>query len=214
MTRTALLAGSTGLIGTQLLQQLLDEPRYSRVTALSRRALPVQHPRLEVVLSDLDDLSVHADALQADDVYCALGTTIAKAGSRKAFAHVDHDLVMAVARAAHHAGSRRFMLVSAIGSSVKSPAFYSRVKGEVERDLRGVGFEALHILRPSLLMGERSESRPAEQIAQKLAPALGLITRGRLARYAPVSAQQVAAAMIACAFSNQRGVHVHEAPFG
>jgi uncharacterized protein YbjT (DUF2867 family) len=213
MTRTALLAGTTGLIGTQLLKQLLADQRYSRVTALSRRALPLQHPRLKLVLGDLEDLSSHADALQADDVYCALGTTIAKAGSREAFAHVDHDLVMAVAKAAHQAGSRRFLLVSAIGSSVKSAAFYSRVKGEVERDLRAVGFDALHIIRPSLLLGERAESRAMEGVAQKLAPLLGLITRGPLAAYAPVTAQQVASKMIGCAFSDQRGVHVHQAPF-
>lgn len=213
MTRTALLAGSTGLIGTQLLQRLLDDTRYAQVIALSRRPLSRQHPRLKVLLSDLQDLSALAEQLKADDVYCALGTTIAKAGSREAFAQVDHGMVMTLARAAHQAGSPRFMLVSAVGSSVKSPAFYSRVKGEVERDLRALGFDALHIVRPSLLLGERSESRPAEQIAQKLAPALDLITRGPLARYAPVSAADVAKKMMACAFSGQRGVQVHEAPF-
>lgn len=213
MSRHALLAGATGLVGQQLLIQLLADERYAQVTALSRRALPMQHPRLKVLLSDLDDLQAHAEALKADDVYCALGTTLARAGSREAFARVDHDLVMAVAKAAHRAGSRRFLLVSAVGSSPRSPAFYSRVKGQVEQDLRALGFEALHIFRPSLLLGVRADSRPMESIAQKLAPALGLITRGPLARYAPVTAQQLARTMIASAFGGQRGVQVHEAPF-
>jgi uncharacterized protein YbjT (DUF2867 family) len=213
MSRHALLAGATGLIGSQLLTQLLADERYARVTALSRRPLPLQHPRPQVLISDLSGLDAFGEALRADDVYCALGTTLAQAGSREAFAHVDHDLVMALAGAAYRAGSRRFLLVSAVGSSVKSPSFYSRTKGRVEQDLRAIGFDALHILRPSLLLGERVEARPMEALAQKLAPSLGLITRGPLARYRPVTAAEVAAAMIACAFSDRRGVQIHEAPF-
>jgi uncharacterized protein YbjT (DUF2867 family) len=213
MSRHALLAGATGLIGAQLLTQLLADERYTRITALSRRPLPLQHPRLQLLISDLVELDRHGEALRADDVYCALGTTLAKAGSREAFARVDHDLVMALAVAARRAGSQRFMLVSAVGSSVKSPSFYSRTKGRVEQDLRALGFDALHILRPSLLLGERAEARPMESFAQKLAPALGLLTRGALARYRPVTAAKVASAMIACAFSDGRGVLVHEAPF-
>ncbi|MDB5972126.1 MAG: hypothetical protein JWQ90_4576 [Hydrocarboniphaga sp.] len=213
MSRHAVLAGATGLIGCHLLSGLLSEPRYTKITALSRRPLMASDPRLQVLLTDFGDLDAHAASLAADDVYCALGTTLARAGSREAFAHVDHDLVMALAGAAYRAGSRQFLLVSAVGSSANSPSFYSRTKGRVEEDLRALGFESLHIIRPSLLLGERTESRPMEAVAQKLAPALGLITRGFLARYRPVTAAEVARAMIACALSDQRGVQVHEAPF-
>jgi uncharacterized protein YbjT (DUF2867 family) len=213
MSRQAVLAGTTGLIGGELLKMLLADSRYSQVTALSRRPLPLQHAKLKVLIVDFDDLAAHAADLQADDVYCALGTTLAKAGSRDAFARVDHDYVMALARATLAAGSRQFLLVSAAGSSTKSPSFYSRTKGFVERDLRALGFPTLHIVRPSLLLGERAESRPMEAVAQKLAPAVGWLARGPLARYKPVAAEEVAKKMIASALSDQRGVQVHDAPF-
>lgn len=212
MSRHALLAGSTGLIGSELLTRLLADPHYDRVTALSRRPLALQHPRLRVLLSQLDDLDTQADALRADDVYCALGTTLAQAGSREAFAQVDHGLVMALARAARAAGSRQFLLVSAVGASLASPSFYSRTKGRVEQELQGLGYDALHIVRPSLLLGERDHARTMEDLAQKLAPALGWITRGPLARFRPVSAAEVARAMIVYALRDERGVHIHESP--
>jgi len=213
MARHAVLAGATGLIGSDLLDRLLRDRRYTRITVLSRRPVAAADERLSVLTTDFSDLDRHAAALAADDVYCALGTTLAKAGSREAFVKVDYGLVMALAQAAHHAGSRQFLMVSAVGSSPQSPSFYSRTKGRVEQDLRGIGYQALHIFRPSLLLGERAESRAAEQIAQKLAPALGLITRGPLSRYRPVAADEVARAMIAVALRDQPGVHLHEAPF-
>lgn len=213
MSRHALLAGSTGLIGSLLLRQLLDDPRYDRVTALSRRELPLQHERLQVLLTDFDDLDRRRDMLGADDVFCALGTTMSRAGSRSAFEQVDHGMVLALAQAARRAGARQFVLVSAAGSSATSPSFYSRTKARVESDLRALGYPGLHILRPSLLLGDRRESRPMEQLAQRLSPALGWLARGPMARYAPVQAATVATAMRVIALRDQAGTHVYEAPF-
>lgn len=213
MSRRALLAGATGLIGSRLLPRLLADPRYERVTVLGRRAPAASHPRLAVQLSDFDDLGTLDPPLQADDVYCCLGTTMARAGSKEAFERVDYGMVLDLARAAQRAGSRQFLVVSAAGSSPDSPAFYSRTKGRMEQALRELGFEALHILRPSLLLGARAESRPAERLAQKLAPLAVPLLQGRLARYRPVEADTVAAAMHHAAFGGLRGVQLHEAPF-
>ena len=210
MTRHALVAGSTGLIGSHLLRRLLADARYERVSVLVRRPLAQAHPKLTAIVTDFSDLESLGSALQADDVFCCLGTTRAKAGSKQAFEAVDYELVMRLARATKAAGSRQFLVVSSMGASVDAMAFYSQVKGRVERDLRALGFASLHIFRPSLLLGERAESRALEGLGQRLAPVIGGLFPQR---YKPIEAYTVAAAMLQAAVGERPGAQVHEAPF-
>lgn len=212
MTRTALVAGPTGLIGRSLLQRLLNDPAYTEVRALSRRALPLQHPRLRVVLTDYVDLTAVGDALAVDDVFCCLGTTRAAAGSRAAFEDVDFRMVVELARTARRAGAQQFLVVSAVGASRRALVFYSRVKGRMESAVCALGYPAVHILRPSLLLGERAQSRPAEEAAQKLMPWISPLLRGPLARYRAVPGSEVAEAMLRLALRGSPGVHVHHLP--
>lgn len=212
MSRTALVAGPTGLIGSLLLGRLLDHPDYTDVRALSRRALPMQHERLHVIQTDYYNLSGLGEALHVDDVFCCLGTTLRAAGSRAAFEDVDYRMVVELARAARAAGARRFLVVSAVGASPRALAFYSRVKGRMEQTVSSIAFDAVHIVRPSLLLGARSQSRPGEALAQKLTPALAPLLGGPLLRYRPVSADDVAAALITLAQRDVRGVQVHHLP--
>lgn len=212
MSRTALVAGPTGLIGRLLLQRLLQHPAYGEVRALSRRPLPVQHERLRVVQTDYYNLAGLGETLRVDDVFCCLGTTLRTAGSRTAFEDVDYRMVVELARAAHAAGAHQFLVVSAAGASPRALAFYSRVKGRMEDAVSTAGYEAVHIVRPSLLLGARGESRPGEALAQKLAPILSPLLGGPLARYRPVAADEVAAGLIELALRDQRGVHVHHLP--
>ena len=205
--RIALLAGASGLVGGHCLRLLLAEPAYGRVIALGRRALPVQHAKLEQKLVDFAHI---ADLVpRADDVYCCLGTTIKKAGSQAAFRRVDHDYVVALAQAAKQAGARRFLLVSALGANPRSRIFYSRVKGETEQDVGAVPFTAVHIFRPSLLLGARAESRPFERLAFPLFKALTPVLAGPLRPYRPIAADAVARAMIRAALNDATGVRVH-----
>jgi uncharacterized protein YbjT (DUF2867 family) len=205
--RIALLAGASGLVGGHCLRLLLAEPAYGRVIALGRRALPVQHAKLEQKLVDFAHI---ADLVpRVDDVYCCLGTTIKKAGSQAAFRRVDHDYVVALAQAAKQAGARRFLLVSALGANLRSRIFYSRVKGEVERDVSAVPFAAVHIFRPSLLLGERAESRPLERLVFPLFKALTPVLAGPLRPYRAIAAETVARAMIRAALGDATGVRVH-----
>lgn len=213
MARTALIAGSTGLIGQSLLRKLLDSPVYDRVVAVTRRPLPLAHPKLSNPLSDFEHLGALGEQLKADDVFCCLGTTTAKAGGRAGLERVDYHMVVDLARAARRAGAERFLVVSAAGASLRSPAFYSRVKARMERSVAEAGYPAVHILRPSLLLGERGESRPAEALAQKLAPLLAPLLVGPLAPYKPVHAEAVADAMLTLALEPASGVHVHHYPF-
>ncbi len=204
-TRTAWVAGASGLVGGFLLDALLESPLYREVCSLGRRELPRQHPKL--LQRTVDFARLEAEALPAaEDAFCALGTTIKKAGSQEAFRAVDHDAVLAFAKAARQAGARRFLVVTALGADPGSRVFYNRVKGEVEEALKGVGFDSLFILRPSLLLGERAEHRAGERAAIVLSKALAPLLRPFSGR--PIEARTVARAMLALAGSAQNGVRV------
>ncbi len=212
MTRTALVAGPTGLVGHQLLQRLLPDPAYTSVRALARRPLALKHERLQVVQTDFGNLATLGDALQVDDVFCCLGTTLNKAGSRAAFEDVDYRMVTELAAATRAAGAHQFIVISAVGAGVRSPAYYNRVKGRMEAAVSALDFAAVHIVRPSLLLGDRGERRPSEEFAQKVSPWLSPLLAGPLSRYRPVSAEDVAEAMLRLALRGERGVHIHHLP--
>lgn len=211
MSRTAVIAGATGLVGQALLKQLLVDADYARVVVLARRPLSLDHPKMRVVDSTLEDLSALGDTLAAEVAFCALGTTTAKAG-KVGLERVDYHMVVDFARAAHAAGARHFIVVSALGASAQSPAFYSRVKARMEQAIGEIGFAAVDILRPSLLLGARSESRPAEDLAQKLAPLIAPLFVGPLRPYRPIAATAVAQAMVKLAGDAAPGLRIHTLP--
>lgn len=214
MARTAVVAGHTGLVGRHLLDLLLDDARYQRVIAVGRRAPERAHARLEVLTTELGELSRLGGRLAADDAFCCLGTTLKAAGSKAAFERVDYHMVVDFARAAHAAGARRCFVVSSLSANPRSPVYYSRVKGRTEQALHEVGFHALHIVRPSLLLGARNEHRPGEALAQRVAPLIGPLLRGTLAKYRPIEARDVARALIALSArgDDERGAFVHTRP--
>jgi uncharacterized protein YbjT (DUF2867 family) len=204
-TRTALVAGASGLVGSLLLDELLESPLYREVCSLGRRPLPKQHPKL--TQRTVDFAQLESEVLPSgEDVFCCLGTTLKKAGSQEAFRAVDHGAVLALGRAARRAGARRFLLVSALGADPRSRIFYNRVKGETEEDLKSLGFESLVLLRPSLLLGERAESRPGERAAIVVTKALGPLLRPFSGR--PIEARTVARAMLALARDAAGGTRV------
>jgi uncharacterized protein YbjT (DUF2867 family) len=210
MSKTALVAGATGLIGQHLVSRLLSGGAYTRIRVLARRPLSLEDSRIETLITDYSDLS--SLDLQADDVYCCLGTTLKTAGSKQAFEKVDYGMVMDLARAARKQGARQFLVVSAAGTSETSPSFYSRVKAKMEREVSMLDYEAVHILRPSLLLGTRAESRPAEHLSQVIMPLFSPLLFGPLKRYRAVKAEDVAEAMLLLALREQRGIHIHHLP--
>lgn len=207
--RDAVLAGGSGLVGAELLRLLASEGDYARVLAPTRRALPVQHPRIEARPARFDALDeALSGANPGCDVFCCLGTTIRTAGSRDAFRAVDHGMVVALARWARRHDARRFLLVSALGADPRSRVFYNRTKGEAERDARAEGPSSVVVLRPSLLDGDRGERRFGEQISLRLArPLAGLIP----AAWRPVHARDVAAAMRNAAGAEQPAAVIESA---
>ncbi len=203
--QTALLAGASGLVGGHLLDLLLEGTDPPAVISLGRRALPRTHPGLTQLTVDFARLG-EAPLPPADLAFCCLGTTIKRAGSQDAFRAVDHDAVVAFGTAAKSAGVRHFLVVTALGADARSAVFYNRVKGEVENSLRALGFDALTIAQPSLLLGDREESRPAEHaavvVSRALAPLLGWLPSR------PIEARTVALALQRLAAAPTRGVRV------
>ena len=210
MANTALVAGATGLIGQFLVKRLLNSGVYDRIKVLVRRPLNIEDSRIETLITDYSDLS--SLNLRADHVYCCLGTTLKTAGSRAAFERVDYGMVLDLARAAHAQGAKQFLVVSAAGTADHSPSFYSRVKAKMEHDVSALDFEAVHILRPSLLIGKREESRPAEHLSQLFMPLFTPLLQGPLKKYRAVKGEDVAEAMLQLALRDQRGVHIHHLP--
>lgn len=203
--RVAVVAGATGLTGGHLLRQLLADDRYARVSALVRQpSLPTNRKLVECIV-DFDALPALP---KADDAFCCLGTTIKIAGSQKAFRHVDFDFVVNFARAAKQAGATQFLVISALGANAKSPIFYSRVKGEMENVLYDIGFETLHIFQPSLILGERSQQRPAEKFGIAAFNTIGALMLGPLRKYRPIEAKTIARGMVRAALAERRGVYL------
>ena len=202
--RRVLLAGASGLVGGMCLRHLTGGAAFDEIVAVSRRPLEVTDPRLRVVVTEFDRLE-KSPAVPARAALCALGTTMARAGSREAFRRVDHDAVLAFARWARAGGAGAFVLVSSVGASAAARNFYLRVKGETEEAIAALGFSRVVFLRPGLLVGPRAEKRPAERIAGAVMPVLAPLLAGPLRRYRAVLADEVAAAMVTAATADAPG---------
>ncbi|MFT3906996.1 MAG: NAD-dependent epimerase/dehydratase family protein [Steroidobacteraceae bacterium] len=205
--RTALIAGASGLVGTALVRELLDSPRYARVIALSRRPLPFEHPRFANRILDFSRLEEQVQSLRCDDAFCCLGTTLRNAGSRQQFRAVDHDLVLRFARVARQLGASTLVLVSSVGAKAGSRNFYLATKGETELAVEALRYASLHIMQPGLLLGARRERRSFEWLAQQV---LGVVNPLLVLAQAPwqaIDAKQLALAMRQVALSGRRGMY-------
>ena len=202
--RSALLVGATGLVGGHCLELLAVDPVYDRVTVLVRRELSrMPSPKVVQHVVDFDHLEHLPPEVRAQDVFCALGTTIKQAGSEAAFRKVDLDYPVRVAKLMLDRGAEQFIVVSSLGANPKARVMYSRVKGEMEAAVSALPFQSVTILRPSLLLGERKEFRLGEELAKRI----GFLMT---ASYKPVHARKVAASMIAAAKQHQPGTRILE----
>ena len=217
MAKIAVVAGATGLTGSTLLRQLAGDTRFDRVVALVRSAKREMPAGVEAVVVDFEALvngsetiTIHRVATDELAVFCCLGTTIKVAGSQSAFRRVDFDYVVAVARWAKAQSAAHFGLISALGATGKSSVFYSRAKGEAEDAVRALDLHSVHIVRPSFIDGDRTESRPGESVAIRFARGISPLLLGPLRRYRVVTAEAIAASLLAAATSPVAGVTVTE----
>ena len=205
--KTALIAGSTGLIGGQLLSTLLKSNYYDKVIAVGRRNLDIQHPKL--IQQEIDFSNIRLDQQKIDDVFCCLGTTMKKAGSKEKFRLVDFHYPVSLATYCLNLGARQFLLVSSMGADANSGIFYNQVKGEVENAVSKLGYGRLDIFRPSLLLGDRGESRIVEDLGKVAMKIFGFLFLGSLKNYKAIDSGKVARAMNYCAQEEGSGNHLH-----
>ena len=202
-TRTALIAGASGLVGREILALLLADGRYHAVISIGRRALPLQHPKLT---QHLLNLQAPGPLPTVDDVFIALGTTIKVAGSQSAMRALDVDAVLAVAGAARAAGASRLAVVSSMGADVGSRMFYARIKGEMEAGVGGLGYAQTVIARPGQLAGDRASLGQPERSAERLAlSAMRWLGPLFPANYRPIAARDVAHALCRAMALNRPG---------
>jgi uncharacterized protein YbjT (DUF2867 family) len=199
------LLGATGLVGRHCLDLLASDRAFERIVAIARRKFAeATAPRVEAQIIDFDHLSERPDIFRVDAVICALGTTIkAVGGSKLRFREVDFEIPLTAAKLAVSQGARHYLLVSALGADASSRIFYTRVKGELEDALRSLAFRSITIVRPSLLIGERSEFRFAEEVGKRL----GWLAPGK---FRPVHARDVATVLVRAAKEERPGMHIVE----
>jgi len=210
--RIVVVMGATGLVGGHLVQVLAADETVEKVVAPVRRAVTdwVHQRRIEAPVVDPDALSQSARRFQGDQVFICLGTTMKVAGSKDAFRRVDFDYAVESARLAVESGARDAFLVSSVGADSGAKVFYSRVKGEAEAAVSALPFRSVHILRPSVLVGDRKESRPGERLGIAVGKLLTPVLVGPARRYRPIEALTVARAMALLSRQPEPGVHVLE----
>ncbi|PXX92352.1 nucleoside-diphosphate sugar epimerase [Marinobacter vulgaris] len=213
-----MLLGATGLTGGKVLEGLLAKEEVSAVVAPVRRPISLSHEKLEQHEMDFDRLDEHGDLFAVDAIICCLGTTIKKAGSREQFRKVDYSYPLKAAELGRARGAKAFVLMSAIAASSSSTVFYNRVKGELEDDVKALGYPELVIYQPSLLLGNRQEQRTAEALGMKAMPWVNRVLIGPLERFRGIKADTVARAMVneVCGLAGESPaepvVRVHEYP--
>lgn len=201
--KVAVVIGSTGLIGRMLVEKLARQGTWSQVLAISRKDTKFDHPKIRTIRFDflnwdhLDlQISSFAGSSTAVDFFCALGTTIKAAGSESSFKMLDHGAVVEFSKLAvrHHAEA--LLIVSSLGANARSKNFYLKTKGQMEIDVQKIKSKSIYFLRPSLLLGDREEFRPAERFASIAAGLLSFMLIGRLTKNRPVRADRVAEVMV------------------
>lgn len=207
--KTALIAGATGLIGSELVQVLRESSYYQKIYLLVRREVEIEDEKVEPLVLDFDEFRAE-DLPKVQDVYCCLGTTMNTAGSKAAFRKVDYHYPLKLAELCRKNGATQYMLISSMGANKSSRFFYNQVKGETEEALAAVGYPALHILRPSILLGDRKEKRTGEKIAQNVMKMVSPLMVGKLRNYRPIYGKTVAKAMLVAARQKRQGPHLFE----
>lgn len=210
--KTAAIIGATGLIGSNLVDLLLEDDYFSTVRIIVRRPQQKTDPKMEVKLVDFDDAESLKLALEGTDaVFCCIGTTQKKVkGDKTLYRKIDFDIPVKAARFCKEAGCEKFIIVTSAGANSRSKTFYLKLKGEVEDALQTTGLRSIHIMQPGILLGDRKENRPGEKIGQAIMKLLSGLLGGSLKKYRPIHAKTVASAMLEAAKKEEAGFFKQE----
>jgi uncharacterized protein YbjT (DUF2867 family) len=209
MAKTALIFGATGLVGKSLLHNLISDQNYAKIKIFVRKNPEISHPKLEIHVSDFSDIISLKDHIKGDDLFCCLGTTIAKAGSKDAFRKIDYELPVELAMMAAENKVNGLFVVSSLGADSNSSNFYLRTKGEMEEAVKKSGVNTIGVFRPSLLFGARKEFRFGEILGKGVMKLINPLLHGSLKKYRGIEASDVARAMAAAA-KNKTGTSIYQ----
>ena len=195
--QTAVIIGATGLIGSLLVETLLNDDAFEKVRVLVRRPYAKQHPKLEVCVVDFGNLEDYKNKLgKGDSIFSCIGTTQKKVNSDKeAYRKIDYDIAVNAAQFGKEAGFTQYLLVSSLGADEKASGFYLKLKGEIETKIASIAFVGFHIFRPSFLLGNRNETRIGESIMKVVFKGLSSLFFGSMTKYKAIEALIVATAM-------------------
>jgi uncharacterized protein YbjT (DUF2867 family) len=208
--RIAMIAGATGLVGSYLIQYLSADPFYQKIISLVRRPSGLSLPKVQEKILDFEELENALADEPADHIFCCLGTTMKKAGSKDKFHTVDFQYPYRLAKFMKSKGAAQYNLVSALGANQKSMFFYNRVKGQAESEIAQLNFDQFNAFRPSLLLGERQEQRKGEQLATTMSEFFSPAMLGPLRKYRGIEARTVAKAMLQVAKAEKPGYKIIE----
>jgi uncharacterized protein YbjT (DUF2867 family) len=204
------MLGASGVVGSYLLEGLLTDPDYSQVTIVVRKSLNKSHSKLKTLIGDFNSLPALTGEIVADEVFIALGTTKKNTPDQKLYYQVDHDYPVLAAKIAKEKGAKSVFLVSSVGADASSGVFYIRTKGETERDITALELEHTHIFRPSMIMGNRKESRALEAFLIKVFSVINPLFVGPVQKYRGIEGKDIAKAMIAAAKIPAEKVKIYE----
>ena len=194
--KKAILYGASGLVGSYILDNLLNNANYQQVIIVVRKDLNIQHPKLKTLIGDFNTLPEVVKDIQVDEVFIALGTTQKKTPDKKLYYQIDHDYPILATKLAKENGAKAVFLVSALGANAKSSIFYSKLKGETEQDITSLNLDHTYIFRPSMILGNRKENRPAEKVFIGIFKFINPIFVGGLSKYKGIEATDIAKAMV------------------
>jgi len=201
------IAGATGLTGNLCLKELIENEKITEIYAIGRRPTGIAHSKINEVKLENNKLT---QKVNADAFICCLGTTIKKAGSKKAFEQIDLELPLYLAMELKSAGCKTAAVISSLGADPKSMIFYSRVKGKMESAMKEIGFESLSILRPSLIRGNRNEKRFGEDFAKVMMKLFDLILIGPMKNYQSIQAKDIAKSLVKKVIEGIPGFHIYK----
>ena len=208
--KSALIIGSTGLIGSELVNLLLDSNDYTKVITFVKRDSGIKHPKLTQYVIDFDKPETYKDLVVGDDFFCTIGTTIKKAGSQDAFRKVDFEYPKQFAAFALDNKVKQFLIISSLNANAMSGNFYLKTKGEIQDFLKNCAFESVAVLQPSLLLGNRTEFRLGEKVGAFFMKAFSFVFQGNLKKYKPIEGKTVAKALLKIAQKNVKGFKIYE----
>lgn len=194
--KTAIVLGATGLTGGLLVKRLIADDRYSKIKLFSRSTSSESSPKIEEFIGDLLQLEDFQTDFTGDVIFCCIGTTKAKTKNQEKYKAIDYGIPLSAAKLAKANKINTIVIISSMGADAKSSVFYSRTKGEMERDVLSQEIDHTYLLRPSLIIGNRNESRILEKIGAALFKVLGFLLIGPLKKYRAIEADSIAAAMI------------------